>query len=492
MGIIRKQSVLSTLYTYIGAAIGFVTTGILMPKVFSPEQIGILSIIVAYATILASFANLGTTNVITRFFPFFRNPETKNNGFLFLSLIVPTIGFIISFIVFLFIKPLLIGKAIENISLIQTYIFYVVPFIIAILYFNILEAYYKMLYNVTLGSFLKEVGQRIVILIAVLLFYFSLIDFSRFVLWYFIAFSLPVIILFAAIYFKNALTLKPNLSFIEKSLRKQMIDVGLFGIIGAFSGIVTINIDRIMIERILGLSDTGVYTIAFFFGTLVVLPSRALTKIASTFIAEAWKKNDTLQLSSIYQKSTITQLIIGMLIFLGIWCNIHNIFKILPHEYVAGKLVILFIGLAYLSDMFAGVSQTILTNSTYYRFQTYSMILLIALVIVTNFIFIPIYGIVGAAIAAFLSKMLVNLFRIVFIALKLKLFPYNVRHVFIIIIGLAAYLINMILPIFENYYYDIFYRSTLIIIIVLVPIYIFRLSEDINEFVNALWKRFIH
>ena len=52
-----------------------------------------------------------------------------------------------------------------------------------------------------------------------------------------------------------------------------------------------------------------------------------------------------LLLMKFYAKSTINQLIVGELLFLGIWANIHNIFKILPAEYEAGKYVIFFIGI---------------------------------------------------------------------------------------------------------------------------------------------------
>ena len=70
--------------------------------------------------------------------------------------------------------------------------------------------------------------------------------------------------------------------------------VSLFGIITGFSGIVILYIDRIMIEQLMdkGLYETGIYAIAFNFGILIIMPSRSMLKISSTYIAEAWKNKD--------------------------------------------------------------------------------------------------------------------------------------------------------------------------------------------------------
>jgi len=492
MGTIRKQSILGTIYTYIGTIIGFVSTALLTPKILSPEEIGILSLIVAYASILATLANLGMSNVITRFFPYFRNSQNFNNGFFFVTLSIPFLGFIISAFIFLIIKPILVKNAIENIELLKQYFIYIIPFTFTILYFNILDAYYKMLYNVTLGSFLKELAQRVLILIALLLLNYTIINFEEYVYLYLIAFTIPVMVLVFAIMRKGAFSLRPQLSFIDNELKKSMLDVGLFGIIGSFTGITILNIDRIIVERMLGLSETGIYTIAFFFGTLVVLPSRPLLKISSAFIADSWKKGDLKHLSDVYYKSTITQLVIAVLLLIGIWANIDNIFNILPAEYESGKYVILFVGLAFLTDMFVGVGTAILSNSKHYRYQTYTMLILIILIILFNLIFIPTFGIVGAAFASFISKILSNTIRIFIIKYKFGMQPFNFIHIKILSIGLLTYLLCSFLPVLENYIFDIIYRSTIISIVFCVPVYLLKLSEDINEFVNALWKRFIH
>ena len=128
---------------------------------------------------------------------------------------------------------------------------------------------------------------------------------------------------------KGEIHVRHELSFITKDLRKEMIDVALFSILGGLGSMIVFNIDKIVVNQMLDLSNTGVYTIAFYFGTLVIIPSRPLLKISGTLIADAWKENDLAKIKDIYYKSCINQFIIGGFLFLGIWANIDNILTIL-------------------------------------------------------------------------------------------------------------------------------------------------------------------
>ncbi len=145
-----------------------------------------------------------------------------------------------------------------------------------------------------------------------------------------------------------------------------MISVAIFSILAGIGGNIVFSFDKIIVNQMLGLSATGVYTIAFFFGTLVVIPSRPLLKISGTLIADAWKRNDVSYITDIYKRSCINQFIIAAFLFGGIWVNIDNILIILGPEYASGKWVIFFIGLGYLIDMATGVNGLIIGYSKYY------------------------------------------------------------------------------------------------------------------------------
>ena len=173
MGIIRKQSIYGTLYSYIGVILGFVVTAILFPRILSTEQVGLLKVLVAYSVLFAQFAGLGFNAVTVKLFPYFRDEKNKHHGFLGLTLLVSIAGFIIAALAFLLMRTYLIEQSEGKSELFNDYFYYVIPLIFFTLLFNVFDTYYRVLYNATKGIFVKEVVQRVGLLVVILIFYFG-------------------------------------------------------------------------------------------------------------------------------------------------------------------------------------------------------------------------------------------------------------------------------------------------------------------------------
>jgi O-antigen/teichoic acid export membrane protein len=268
-----------------------------------------------------------------------------------------------------------------------------------------------------------------------------------------------------------------------------MIPVGIYGIMIGFSGMVILNVDRIMVERMMGLSSTGIYLTMAYFATLVVIPSRALLKISDPVISQSWKDNDMQALKDNYYRSSFNQFLVGSLILTGIWGNIGNILRILPPAYAEGMWVVLFIGLAFLADMAAGTSPYILANSKYFKYQTYFVILLVILIVISNFIFIPIWGIPGAALATFIAKLLLNLIRHQLLFRKFRFQPYNLKYLFIMIISVLSFSASYFIPEVSNLYVDIFVRSLIIGGLFILFVIGFKISPEVTERFDWLKKK---
>lgn len=491
MGIIQKQAIKGAIYSYIGVAVGFITVGILFPRFLDPKEIGLLNLLVAFSAIFAQFASLGMNSVTSRLFSYFRSSEKKHHGYLYVLLLIVSIGFITAIIGFFILKPSIIANNIEKSSLFVDYIYYLIPLIFFTLFFSIFDNYNKMLYNAVLGIFLKEFLQRILILVSILLFLFSLISFSQFVVLYVICLSIPTFILLIYLIRKKEFSLQRDRLFLTKSLKHSMAGVATFGIIGGFSTVSISYIDKIMINSMIDISSTGIYATASFFGIVILIPSRSLLKIASTVIADAWKRNDLLQIKEIYYKSCINQLIVGLLIFVGIWANIDNVFKIITDDFIAGKYVIFFICLTNLIDMGTGANGTVISLSKYYYWQSYFIIFLAGLVVLTNYIFIPHFGIVGAGIATAISGFIYNFARYIFLFRKYKLQPFNYKYIIVIGIGLLSYYSSTLIPEFKNFIFDMIVRSGFIVIVFLSLIYISKVSEDINSNIKNILLKII-
>ena len=487
MGEIQKQFVKGTIFNYLGIALGFLYVGILFPMLLTTEQIGLLSVLVAYATIAAQLSSLGFNAVTTRLFPYFRNKEKGHNGFMMMGTSVQMVGFVGSSIILLVLQYFHLLNSKRN-PLFDHYFYLIFWLLFAMLFFNFFDNYFKVLYNAVIGTALKEFSQRLFIFVSIFFIYFHLADFRTFTFLYAIAFSLPLIIIILLLIRRKEFFLSFPKKPVEKSLKKEMKTVAIFSIISGFAGLLTLNIDRIMIQSFDGLGQTGVYTTMFFFGTLVSIPARSLMKISSAYVADAWKENDVKQIDTILQKSVLNQAIIGILILVGLWVNIDNILLILKPAYFIGKYVILVIGGAYLIDMFTGVSNIVLGTSKYFKYGAYFIVLQFVFVVVFNLIFIPVYGILGAAMGSLLAKLLFNLLKMGLLYRKLHFLPYSPKILVPILLGGIVYITGYFMPALTNPYFDIVLKGGFVTVVFMSILYFLKISEDINTWINKVFR----
>ena len=483
MGIIQRQTIKGSIYSYMGAILGFINLAVLAPRVFTTDQIGLTQVLVSVATIFAQLATLGFNSVTARLFPYFRSNETRHNGFPFLMILVGFVGFILSMIVYLVLRGIIIARNIEKSALFVEYIDLLVPLILFILFFILFDSYIRILYNATFGTFLREILLRVINLVIIILFLLDFISFRVYVYLFIAAFSIPPLLILVLMMVRRQISLKPNLRFISFKLRKEMIDVAVFGVIAGLSGIALMSIDKYMVTEYLGLANAGIYSIAFYFGTMILIPSRALSKISVTFLGESWKKNDRTTIFSIYQKSALNQFIAAGLLLVLIMANLHNIFKFLPSEYAQGRWVIILISLANVLNMLSGVSMFIIGTSRFYRYQNYLMIILIVTVVVTNIIFIPLFGITGAAVASLISTLLFTILKFLVLVRLFNFQPYNYRFIIVIGITAVAFAVHFLIPEL-NFWIDLIVRSGCITMIYITGLLITRISED----VMVIWE----
>ena len=66
MGIIARQSIRGTIVTYLGVAVGFVTTFFVITRFLTAEDIGLARVLIDAATLFIGLAQLGTNASILR------------------------------------------------------------------------------------------------------------------------------------------------------------------------------------------------------------------------------------------------------------------------------------------------------------------------------------------------------------------------------------------------------------------------------------------
>jgi len=151
--------------------------------------------------------------------------------------------------------------------------------------------------------------------------------------------------------------------------------------------------------------------------------------------------------------------------------------------------VIITIGAAKLFDMATGINGGIIMNSKYYRFDLYTNILLVILTVITNYLLIPPFGILGAAIATAFSIFVYNSIKMIFVWIKFSMQPFQWTAPVVLLIAAVCLMLSFELPYLFNFYLDVTLRSLLITVVFLGSILLFNLSDDLNSLVVESLRR---
>lgn len=498
MGIIEKQSIKGSIYSYIGVAIGFITAGYLMPNYFSPEQNGVIELLTSYSLVFATLATLGLNNVTVRLFPWFRNQANHHNGFFGILFWVNMAGFLLALILYLILRPWILGDTPAGSGLFSKYVDYIIPLTAFTTIYLVIDIYYSVLMNAVRGIFLKEFVQRVILLVVIVGFIAGLFQFSGAVLLFTVALSLPGIIIALLLMKDGEFRIRPQPEFLTPELRKSVTSVAFYGITIAFSNILILYLDRILINDMLGLGETGTYGRLAFYGTLVSIPIRSVSKISAVMVGQNWKDGDHEAINKLYRDTSLHQLIFGLLIFIGIWGNVKNIFHMIPDSYATGKYVIFWMGISNLFIMASGISGSIMTTSSHYRRLAMFVVFFGILVLLTNLIFIPMMGIAGAALASAVSALFYAGMRFVFLWRRYGMQPYTWQHGGAVVVAAVSYLPALLIPDLyqaDHHYlsliFDVIVRSAAISVVFIGSTLIFNISPDLNRRWNEMlaWLR---
>ncbi|MBO3697994.1 lipopolysaccharide biosynthesis protein [Roseivirga sp. E12] len=489
MGIVIKQSIRSSIIAYIGVAVGYINVLWLYPYFLTTEQVGLFRLIQSSAFLLATFGQVGLGQSLVKFFP-----EQKNNkGFLTSILIGGLLGFILLCSLTLVFRESIVSYFSKESALFVDYFQVTLLVSFLIIQFQLLESYSRSLLQIVVPTFLRDIGLRVLTTTALLSYGFELIEFETLIYSLIAIYGLVWFGLGISLKIKGQLHLKGDFQFLKSGVWKRVLNFGFFSLIGAGGTQIILQIDSIMISGTIGLEATGIYTIAFFIGVVIEMPKRAITQISSALLSQSFNKGDMKAVKKLYQQTSINQMIIGTLLFIGVWANLENIYQFIPNKesYLGGFNVVLFIALGKLSDMAFGTNGEIIVMSKYYRFNVVTVSILAMLTISFNLWLIPEYGIEGAAIASFLSMLLFNVIKYIFVFAKFGIQPFTRSSIVFVIIAAFTLLVNYFLPSISNIYLDIMVRSLAIVIVLMGLTFGLKVSSELNQLLSTTLSRVI-
>lgn len=512
MGIVARQSIKGTIATYIGVAVGIVTTFFIQTKALQPEQIGLIDILLQCSLLFGSLALLGTTSSAMRYYPYFKNEEHRDHGFFGWTLIVPLIGFTIFLLAFFLFKDAIVNfftkDAEVGADLFVKYVNFVVPLAFFMLYISVFETNSNLLLRIVLPKFVREVGLRVGTLAIYLLYYYKVIDFDGVIISFCVLYGLATLINIVYLLSLKRVSFKIEPKFITAQLRRDFLFYTLFMVTAALAGNAIPMLSKFFLAGIMGFRLAGVFTIATNIAAVIEMPYRSLGAISQPHISEAMAKQDTKTANALCKNVALHQFIAGSFVFFMVWINIDFLFDLLPNGdiYRLGKWAVLILSLGRLLYSSLAVATTVISYSKYYYYSLLFTVLLATMSILMNRWLIPLWDINGAALAGVLSYFIYYVFLLTFIKWKIGVMPFSRKLLPVAAIVLALFGLNWLWTIaltpwfaslFEKPIFglsiDAVLKSVIFLVLGMTALYKMRVSQSVKDIIDkaigVVWRK---
>ena len=448
MGVIQRQGIKFSIVNYVGLFIGIINIFIYQ-KAY--EQYGLLNFLTNTAAFLAPFMLLGSHGLAIRFFPQFQNKKLDNNGLLGFLLLWCLAGLGLFVTVYWLwgqqFLPSLRWVGI-NPDLFQTYDKTIGILSACVLVQTLLQFYTTNFNRIVIPSVLYEVLIKLTMPLLILLFVNQLIDTKGLTLGLVIHFSLITALGLIYLWSIGGLNLKLNRAAYPKPVLKEMAQYAGYVSIGGLGTVLALRMDTILVSAMIGLVENGIYSIIGLVAQTIEIPSRAIVRISGPIIAQAYQKGETGEVKKLYKQSSLLLLTLGLYTFIGVWACTDDIFKMMKNgdALIAGKNIMLFLGLGRIVESSFNLNNQILQLSPYFRWTFISVLLLGVFAVSFNLMLIPAFQLTGAAMGMCLALVLFNLIKVGIIAIKLRFHPFSWKMALVIGIAVISWLILELLP----------------------------------------------
>ena len=490
MGVIAKQSIRGTAVTYIGVAVGFVTTFFVLTRFLTAEEIGLARVLIDAATLFVGLAQLGTTSSIIRFYPYFKSSDRSDNGFFFWTMLVPFIGFALFSLLWWACHTPLAAWFGDKSPLFIDYYYFVLPLALGMLYQTVFETNANVRMHIVVPRAVRELLVRVGLLVCYLLYAFRILSLDGFVIALCINYALAALVNAAYLFRLGAIQLRPDIDFLRTHpdiVRRYLLYTG-FLLVSALASVLAPTLSSFFITAQMGLDYTGIFAIATYMAVMVSIPYRSLTAIAAPQLAAAINDNDRAQTSRLMQQAANNLLLIGGFILLAIWVNIDLIFHILPNGqfYSQARTVVLILGLSQLILGTFNITLNTLNYSRYYAFSLLWSVLLTTTAILCNNLLIPRFGMNGAALSNLISYALYFVGVIATLALTCRTHPFCRTQLLTLAILAFLFVINELWCPYcpDNIWLSSILRSFVLLGSGLLLAYRLRLSPEINALIR--------
>lgn len=495
MGIVLKQSLKNTVFIYLGFAFGGVNTLFLYTRFLEDEYYGLVTFLLSTSNLLMPLIALGVHHTIVKFFSSYSTKIQKDrflSSVLFLPLLV---AIPIAYFGNHFYEQ--IGEYLsEENPIIKNYTFVIYLIAVACSYFEIFYSWAKVQFQSVFGNILKELWNRVVVMILLFAVYFEFITKAEFIYYLTGAYFLRMLIMMLYAFRLYI----PNFTFSKPENFKEVLTFSMYIILAGSAGAIILDIDKFMIPGKETLAIAAYYSVAVFIGSFIEAPSRAMLNILQPLTSKTLNEDNHKEVASLYKKSSINLLLISGFFFVLINTNVQQLFNLLPKEYAGGVLVVLMISFLKMYNGFLGNNGAIINNSKFYKITLPLSISMAVSVYFLNklFYYELDMGTNGLALATLIVIFCANTFKLYFVKRKFSITPFTDKSFKMVIIIAVLYLAFNFwdFPI-ENLYIwkfpihpiiNIALKSVLIVPVYVFLIFKFNISPELDNLLKKYYK----
>ena len=484
MGIVAKQTFLNVIIICIAFAIGGFNTLVFYPLFLSAEDYGLVVFLLATSNLLMPLIGFGVHQTIIRFFSSY-NTKDEQQKFMSSVILLPLfIALVVGGIGVLFYHSISAALSIQN-PVIASYTWVIFAVAVATAYFEVFYAWARVQLQSVAGNALKEIFPRLYLFLLLMALYLFDLSFHCFIVALVSGYYLRLLLMI--ILANRFYPLRIRLFF--PSDISSILTYSFTIFLAGSAGSLIIDIDKFMIPQLEEIKQTAFYAVAIFAATIVEVPARAMWQILNPLVATAVNENNFKEVNRLYRRSALNLVVVSGWFFLLINLNSEALFSLLPNEgYQKATFVVLYISLAKLITMIFGCGGAIISNSSFYQISLVFSVVMALGVSILNMVWIPLYGIDGAALATLVVVGLSITVKVVYLQFKIKAHPlsWNLLKALISVAILYTsfqYIDWTLSPIIQ-----IILTSAMVSCLYFLIVAQFKLSDDLLRLVKRIGK----
>ena len=186
-------------------------------------------------------------------------------------------------------------------------------------------------------------------------------------------------------------------------------------------------------------TGVGIFAVAQRLSSLGTLPFLSVGNISTPLIADFYNRGELTQLKNLYQTTTKWVVMFNLPLFFFFVLFAIPLLSIFGADFTFGATALIILAVGNLFYTGTGFGANILDMTNHTKFNSANSALLVVVTIACDLLFIPRWGVMGAAAASAFSTVIVNLLCLIEVFFLLKMHPYR-RDVFkpIIAVSISA------------------------------------------------------